>query len=212
MTESVYFRYAKYMKKSTKFIVFEGIDGCGKSTQIKLLVNYLFALDKHHHIFLTRNPYQDVNIRPILRKDNDPMKKSELLADLFIKDRKKHAKDLIIPNIKKGYIIVCDRYMLSTIAYQSAQGMDSKKLIEKQKKLPIPDITFIVDVPAKTASQRMKKEIGRKEHKFEANLDFLEKTRQNYLKFAKKHVFKNIFVIDGTQTREKVFNNIIKHL
>ena len=200
------------MKKSTKFIVFEGIDGCGKSTQIKSLVSYLFDQDKHNHIFLTRNPYKDVNIRPILRKDSDPMKQSELLADLFIADRRLHAKELLVPNLKQGFIVVCDRYMLSTVAYQGAQGLDMKKLLKLQDTFPKPDITFIIDVPAKVAATRMKKEAGRKEHKFEANLDFLEKTRRNYLALARKKVLKNIIVIDGTQTREKVFKDIIKHL
>lgn len=195
-----------------KFIVFEGIDGCGKSTQIKKIIAYLFDKNKHTHIVLTRNPYKDVNIRPILLKDTDPMKKSSLLADLFIADRRKHAQDLILPNIKKNHLVICDRYMLSTIAYQGAQGIDMQELMNKQKDLPKPDITFVIDVPAKIATSRMKKELSRKEHKFEANLKFLEKTRQNYLKLTKQKVFKNIFIVDGTQKPEEVFTNIIKHL
>jgi len=201
------------MKQKHKFIIFEGIDGCGKSTQIKNVVSFLFDQDKHNHVVLTRNPYLDVNIRAILREDNDPHKKSEELADLFIADRVKHAKELVTPNLKKGFYVVCDRYIFSTVAYQSAQGLDMAKLLAKQAKLPKPDITFIVDVSAKEASKRMRKDAGnRQEHKFEANLDFLEKVRQNYLKLGKIKSFGKIVVIDGTKTREKVFENIIKKL
>ena len=169
-------------------------------------------MDKHNHVMLTRNPYKDVNIRPILREDTDPMKKSRKLAQLFIADRRKHAKELLIPNLKKGYFVICDRYMLSTVAYQGAQGLDMKDLLKKQAAFPKPDIVFIIDVPANISAKRMKKESGRKEHKFEANLDFLEKTRQNYLVLAKKEVLKNIVVVDGTQTREKVLEDIIEYL
>lgn len=193
-----------------KFVVFEGIDGSGKSTQIKKFVEYLFDADKHQHILFTRNPYKNIQIRKLLKKDNNPLLNAKKLAQLFISDRKTHVKELIIPNLKMGNFVVCDRFKFSTIAYQSAQGIKMQKLINLQNNIIDPDITFIIDLPAKIAQLRMKKELNRTEHKFEANIEFLEKVRQNYLKLSK--VFKNnkIFVINGDQPREKITQQIIK--
>src|SRR3989344_4059399 len=122
------------MKKGL-FIAFEGIDGCGKSTQIKKFADYLFSKDKHNHVVLTRNPYKDTDIRGILRQDNDPLTQSDKLANLFIEDRRKHAKEIIIPNLEMGNFVVSDRYKLSTVAYQSAQGLNIQDLIKRHEGL-----------------------------------------------------------------------------
>lgn len=196
------------MKKSL-FIVFEGIDGCGKTTQIKKFVEFLFEADKHNHILLTREPFADVNTRKILQQDNDPLTHSEQLAKLFISDRKQHVKKMIIPGLKAGSYVICDRYKYSTIAYQSAQGLDMAKLIKLQEKILDPDIVFLVDLPAKKAQVRMRQDTNRKEHKFEANINFLEKVRQNFLKLSKLLKHKKIIVINGDQTREEIFKQII---
>lgn len=196
------------MEKRGLFIVFEGIDGCGKSTQARKFADYLFSKDKHYHVVFTRNPYKNINIRAILREDDNPMSEAEKLAELFITDRELHAKEIIIPNIKIGCHVVSDRYKLSTICYQMSQGMDVNFLIEKQKFLPVPDITFIVDLPAVIAGERMKQEAERKEHKFEANLDFLEKVRQNYIKMKSILPDEKIFVIDGNRDKEIIFEEI----
>lgn len=190
------------------FIVFEGIDGCGKTTQIKKFVDYLFHLSKYNHIILTRNPYKDTNIRAILREDNNPLTQAEKLAELFIEDRKKHIEEVVIPNLEKGHFVVSDRYKISTITYQGAQGIDIKELADKHDGLPIPDMTFVIDVSSQESGKRMKKEAGRNEHKFEANLDFLEKIRQNH--FKAKEILQNekIFIINGEQPPEKVFSDI----
>ena len=106
------------------FIVFEGIDGCGKSTQIKKFADYLFNKNKHYHVVLTRNPYKDTDIRGILRQDEDALTQSDKLANLFIEDRRKQAEEIVSPNIEKGHFVISDRYKLSTISYQGAQGID----------------------------------------------------------------------------------------
>jgi dTMP kinase len=191
------------------FIAFEGIDGCGKSTQIKKFVEYLFEKNKHNHIILTRNPYRDMNIRAILREDDNPLTKADKLAELFIADRKIQAEEIIIPFLEKGHFIVTDRYKLSTLTYQNAQGIEMKELIKKHEGLPVPDITFVVDVPAIIASERMKKDaIKRNEHKFEKNMEFLEEVRQNYHIAKKLLEGENIFIVDGTKNIEEVFKEI----
>ena len=195
------------MKKGM-FIAFEGIDGCGKSTQIKKFAEYLFSKDKHNHVVLTRNPYKDTDIRGILRQDDDPLSQADKLANLFIEDRKLHAQELIIPNLEKAHFVVSDRYKFSTIAYQGAQGLSIPDLIKRHEGLPIPDITFIIDISAQDSSLRMKKEESRNEHKFEADLIFLENVRQNYLKIKDFLPDEKIFIINGKRDIETIFKEI----
>ena len=214
--ENLEFTFSTYEKKPSclkikkgLFIAFEGIDGSGKSTQIKELVHHIYNKSKYNHVILTRNPYKNVNIREILHQDEDPYSQAEKLANLFIEDRKLMAKEIVNPNLEKGLFVIADRYKLSTIAYQSAQGIDMNHLIEKQNQIPNPDITFIIDLSPETAMKRMKKdsqEIRGKEHKFEANLDFIKKLRENYLQSAK--LMKNIFVINGERTKEEISKEI----
>src|SRR3989344_1427854 len=193
------------------FITFEGIDGCGKSTQIRELVKHIFEKNKHNHIILTRNPYKDANIRKILPQDSDPHSQAEKLAEMFINYRINHTNELIIPNLKAGRFVISDRYKLSTIAYQSAQGLDIKSLIERQSFLPIPDMCFIIDTSPEESSKRMKKEdvsIRGKEHKFESNLDFVKKLRENYHKSKELLPNEKIFIINGERSPEDISNEI----
>jgi len=195
------------------FIVFEGIDGSGKSTQVKKFVEYLFHKDKYNNLAITRNPYKDVNIREILQEDNDPYEKAEKLAELFINDRKKQTSDIIKPNLEKGNFVISDRYKMSTITYQAAQGVDMQKLIDTHKTSDylVPDITFVIDVSVEEASKRMKNEKERKmENKFEADLDFAKKLRDNHFK-AKEILEKDgekIFIINGEQSVDEVFEEV----
>ena len=97
----------KKMRKG-KFIVFEGIDGCGKGTQMLKLANFLFSLNKYNHILITREPYKLREIREILQKDEPAEEKSQELTELFVKDRKEHVDELINPALNKGIIVISD--------------------------------------------------------------------------------------------------------
>lgn len=188
------------------FVVFEGIDGCGKTTQIWNLARYIFDLDKHNHVILTREPYTDANIRTILRQDDDPYSQAEKLTNLFISDRRIHAEELILPNTRKGFHVLSDRYSFSTFAYQQTQGMELSKLLEMHKGLPIPDLIFVIDVPVAKAFERMKKRGGKDgvEQKFEQDKKFIEKLRKNFLKLSKLDRHKVVF-INNTKNAEIVF-------
>lgn len=190
------------------FIAFEGIDGCGKSTQLKKFVDYLIVLDKANHVVVTREPYKKVSVKDILREDDNPRTNAEKLAEIFISDRKEHAAELIVPSVEKGWLVVCDRYKLSTIAYQSSQGLDMMRLIELQKDLPVPDMTFVFDLSSRSAAKRMMGEQDRAApHKFEANLDFLENTRQQF-KRAAGVLGEKIVIIDAERNVEEVFEDV----
>jgi len=192
------------------FIAFEGIDGSGKSTQIWLLGKYLSNLNKYNHIIITREPWNDVKIRKILTEDKDPYSKAEELSKRYINDRKNHVKKLIKPELKKGVNIITDRYSLSTLSYQQAQGIPLKKLLKMHKGLIIPNIIFLIDVPVNEVLKRMAKDkINKHEQKFEKDKQFIEKLRKNYLDFKtlSKH---NIVFIDGTKKPQEIFEKQIK--
>lgn len=196
-----------------RFIAFEGIDGSGKTTQAKILAEALFSKSKFNHVMLTREPYSsDIStiIRGILKNEENPMHNSELLAELFVEDRKKHLEELIILSIERGINVVCDRYKLSTIAYQSAQGMDMGCLISKHDGLLIPDITFYIDTPYEIAMQRS----CQKEKKFE-NLEFQKKLSEEYYPKAIALLLNNgekIKIVSGNQPVDIVSGDINAYL
>ncbi len=192
------------------FITFEGIDGCGKSTQFSLLAEYLFKVSKYNHLILTREPYKEMKIREILNQGDDPKSQADKLCELFINDRRAHVSEIISPNLEAGLIILSDRYKLSTIAYQTAQGMNMLELIKKHKDMPIPELTFIIDLPANLASERMAKDAGRKKHKLEKDIEFLERVRENFLKAKEVLSNERIFIIDGSRKPEQIFADIQK--
>jgi len=197
------------MQQKPLFITFEGIDGCGKSTQVHKFTEYLAGLSKYNHILLTREPYKSREIREILRQDPDPYSQARKLAELFLNDRTEHLQKIIHPALNSGIHVISDRYKLSTLAYQSTQGIPVGELIKMHSGLLAPDLTFIVDVPVEVAVKRMKKD-SRQEHKFEANLGFLTKLRQRYLELPSLLPEEKIVVIDGSKDVYEVFEQVKK--
>ena len=114
-----------------KFIVFEGIDGCGKGTQISLTAEYLFNREKSRDIILTREPWNSdygEMMREILNQDKDPIEKGERCLELYTNDRLDHTRR-INGWVKEGNIVISDRYYYSNLAYQQAQGVNIEKII-----------------------------------------------------------------------------------
>ena len=191
------------------------MDGSGKSEMVKLLHNYLFSKNKKYRILTTREPTNGKygsEIRKILRKEKDPFKNAEKLLDLFTKDRQEHLKNTILPFLEHSSdiecnIVVCDRYYYSTIAFQHTQGLDFKKIIEKNKNFRKPDIAFILDIPAETALKRI---AYREKEKFE-QLEFMKKLRKNFLEL-KNHLEDNIVIIDASKPIEDVFEELKKEI
>lgn len=205
------YNFVRYRKQGTQapglFIAFEGIDGSGKTTQLKKLVEYLFAKSKYAHVVVTREPYKETSIRKILH-EQDVIKQAERLAGLFIEDRKKHASELISPLTEKGFHVITDRYKLSTLAYQSAQGLPIDSLISLHNGLPVPQITFIIDLPASEADKRMNSEANRKKHKLEENTEFMEKVREQFKAAKSALAHEKIFVIDGNRDSELIWGEV----
>jgi len=138
------------------FIVFEGIDGAGLSTHSHLLYEYL--LERGYNVVLTKEPTDGLIgglIRACLRGEwkTDPL----TLQLLFVADRSHHVNNLILPALKKGKIVVSDRYMFSSIAYGTVSYGDYEWLKLINSKFPVPDLILILDAPVEVALRRIRR-------------------------------------------------------
>ena len=194
------------------FITFEGIEGCGKSTQAKLLAEYLRNQGKV--VFLTREPGGpriSEEIRKILlsTKNNEMLPETEVL--LYMASRSQHTGEWIIPALKQGKVIISDRYYDSTFAYQGAARKIERKLIDIITEFATfglkPNITFLVDLPAEEGLSRISyKNADRLEKE---SLEFHKKVRKGFLEIAK--IEKNRYIIiDGRDGVEKIHKEIVK--
>ena len=197
------------------FLVLDGIDGSGKSEQVKLMHNYLFSKNKKYRILTTREPTNGtygIEIRKMLKEEKDPLNNAEKLLELFTKDRQEHLKNTILPFLEHSNdiecnIIISDRYYYSTIVFQHSQGLDLKKIIEKNKNFRQPDMAFILDLQPEKALERIE---HREKEKFE-QLEFMKKIRKNFLNL-KNHLDDNLIIIDASNPKEKVFEDIKKEI
>jgi len=176
------------MKKKGIIVSFEGIDGCGKSTQAKLFCKYLES--QGIDCVLLNEPggtYTGEKIRKILL---DSKNKIHPLSELFLylASRSQLVEELISPCIKKGKIVVLDRYIDSTTAYQGYGRGISLKLIRYIHNFIVgnsfPDITFLIDAPARELLSVLK---NKKRDRIEKeSLEFQEKVRNGYIQIAKR--------------------------
>lgn len=125
-------------------IVFEGLDGAGKSTQVERLVARLRAAG--HPVCRTREPTDGpagARIRALSSAGADLAPEEELA--LFVEDRFEHARTCLEPELASGHVVVCDRYYLSTVAYQGARGLDARAILERSERdFPIPDLVILL--------------------------------------------------------------------
>jgi dTMP kinase len=188
------------------FIAVEGIDACGKGTIAKRLATEIFESDKNNHVFLTREPYQRDWLKKFLSQ-LDPLSQGEQALKLFVEDRTKHCK-MIDANLKKGVIVISDRYKHSTYSYQIAQDIPFEKIHKLHQGLLVPDLTIVIDITAEEAARRMQQDRITDAHAFHKK-EFLAKVRENYLKL-KELLKENIIYIDGNREREAVFADAYK--
>ena len=187
-----------------KFIVFEGLDGSGLSTQAMMLKEYL--LKKREKVVLTKEQTDNFIGGLIKSALKEHIKTSPLTLQLmFIADRSQHLDSEIEPALKEGKIIISDRYIFSTLAFGSLDvNMEFLKTINS--KFREPDLTFIIDCPPKVCLERISKERFHAELFEEKNR--LEKVRKNYM-FLKDY-FPNVYIINGNKTKREVFEDIKK--
>ena len=183
-------------------IAIEGIDGSGKST----IANYLKEeLEKEgFRVVVYKEPTNSVHGQKIRQSFNNRLDAHKEL-ELFLLDRKHDVEKNILPALKKGYIIVMDRYYYSTIAYQGARGIDIDKIKKMNEKIaPKPDLVIILDVKPEIGIRRIK-ERGDKPNKFE-DLEYLEKVRKIFLELKDD----NIVIVDANKNIEFVKNEVLR--
>lgn len=190
------------------FIVFEGLDGSGKSCQVQRLVEYLNK--RNIKTWVTTEPTNNA-IGTLIRN----IQKGECIENpdrmtmmcLYAADRAEHIKE-IQEHINNGEWVICDRYEYSSIAYQdqdiSKNDISAKKL---NKNFLKPDIVFILDIDENVSLKRINSRGNFKEIFEKAYI--LKKARRKYLRLSKENP-KNTFVIDGTLSENEVFDNVLK--
>jgi dTMP kinase len=202
-TRIIFVMYVIFKRRIGMLVTFEGIDGVGKSTQAELFVDYL-ERGRLCKAVLTREPggtEAGTLIRAILERYPDLDKTAGLM--LFLADRAQHAAELIRPALRKGKIVVSDRYMDSTTAYQLSRVERSPELFDLASKFrfltnyPAPDVTFLLDMPVEDVRNNDMK-----------NLTYRKRVRHNYMEIAELEC-KRVKVIDACGTVNEVHARIV---
>ncbi len=203
------------MNLSGKFISFEGIDGCGKSTQAKILSTKL--TDCGNKVLLTREPGGSEGaeeIRNLLLKGNPDRWSAETELLLFTAARRDHLERTILPALESGTTVICDRFSDSTRVYQGVTRGDLRDLVDKLDDAMItrqPDITILIDLDPNIGLTRAL-ERSNTEARFEDfGLEMQIKLREGFLSLANEFP-KRIMVIDGNRSEAEVAQTIIKLL
>ena len=194
------------------FITFEGADGCGKTTQIELLDEYL--RNKGYKTLLTREPGAKglgENLREILL-NYDGEVSSNCEAFLFLADRAQHVDCVVKPAVENGTIVLCDRHADSTIAYQGyGRGVNIDELRHLNNIATSgmkPDLTFVFDVDVETSQSRVGENKDRMES---AGIEFFKRVRNGFLEIAKQEP-QRVKVINSKQSIEEVHKQVIGYI
>ena len=200
---------------NAKFITFEGIDGCGKSTQARLLLEYMNKSGVE--TILVREPGGtniSESIREILLHSSSGQMGDRTESLLMTASRAQLTQEVIIPNMEQGKFVIADRYSDSTLAYQGGgRNLDIEWLIELNNYATftlLPDITFFVDIRSEEALRRLDSNKDRIEGE---GIEFQARVRKTYHKLAER--FNNRYVImDGygeiDDIHQKVLNEMIR--
>ena len=204
-------------KKKPFFIVFEGVEGCGKSYQSKKLFNKLKK--KKIDTILTREPGGTKSselIRNLILKDyftTNSKEKFDKYTDtlLYLAARNEHIKNKIKPALLKKKVVICDRFVDSTLAYQVFGKQVNKLFIDNIHKFILqgvkPNITFILKVSTKSSKNRLKQRRTKNRYDNFAQ-SFYTKAQESFLKIAKNK--KNYYIIDSSKNDNELEKKILK--
>jgi dTMP kinase len=197
------------------FITFEGGDGTGKSTQIKLLESYLVAQGKS--CLVTREPggtSLGELLRQIVLEAGTRSISSPTELFLYLADRAHHVHEVVAPAIAQGKIVLSDRHSDSTVAYQGyGRGMDTELLLRLNEIASgglKPDLTFLLDCPvavglSRTVQRKSRRAAVKGNDRFEnENSEFHEKVRQGFLQLARAEPAR-FYIIDASRSEQQVF-------
>ena len=199
------------MKDKGYFISFEGIDGSGKSTQIKKLARFLEALD--FEVIITREPGGSVGgeeIRNLLLQGQVDRWSAETEILLFTAARRDHLERIILPAIDNGKIVLCDRFTDSTRMYQGMRGPDLRNLVDMLNEKVInrdPDLTIIIDINPEISLKRAKSRKTAEERFEDFGVELQMKMRKGFIELAKE--FSNrIELVNGQQSVDRLAQDI----
>ena len=190
------------MKGKGFFICVEGLDGCGKTTQTKLLVRKLRKMgwDAVYTAEPSRGKIGKFIQKYCLHGEKRTFPIVEAL--LFAADRFEHVEREVIPALNEGKIVVSDRYVYSSLAYQGAAGLDLKWIELINEHAIRPDLAIFVDVEPEAVIKRLKPKKSVME-----NLETQRKVREVYVKFVEKG---KLVRIDGNKSTKEVADDILK--
>jgi dTMP kinase len=183
------------------FICIEGLDGCGKTTQAKLLVK---KLKKHYDAVYTAEPSRGEIGKFIKKNCLNAERRGSVLVEalLFAADRVDHVQNEVSPALGKGRVVVSDRYVYSSYAYQGAAGLELEWIEELNEHAIRPDLAIFIDVKPETVVQRLK----RKKSVME-DLETQKKVREVYLKYVQKN---QLVRLDGNKPKRAVAKDLFQ--
>jgi dTMP kinase len=174
------------VKRGT-LLALEGVDGCGKSTQVAELVRALREAGRD--VLATCEPTggpTGARIRAMARSGTALPAEEELRW--FVEDRRAHVRDTIGPALADGRVVVTDRYFLSTVAYQGARGLDWRRILaESEAEFPLPDLALLLELPADEGLARVHRRGRAVEGRFE-RADYLERVAEIFRAIERPYV------------------------
>jgi dTMP kinase len=183
------------------FIVIEGLDGSGKTTQAKLLA---VKLKKSHNAIYTAEPSHG-KIGKFIRNRilyGETRLPNSVEALLFAADRLEHIQNEVLPALERGSLVVSDRYLYSSLAYQGSEGLSLQWIQTINEHALKPDLALFIDVSPETVLRRLK----RKKSVMET-LETQQKVREVYMKYVKNGALVNV---DGGQSKQSVANEVLE--
>lgn len=194
------------------FITFEGVDGCGKTTQLRMVADYF--RQKGREVVITREPGGrglGEKVRDILLNyDGEVSDRCE--SFLFLADRAQNIDIIVNPAVEVGKIVLCDRHIDSSVAYQGYGRQLDIERIDRLNMLATngkrPDLTFVFDIDIETSMKRVG---GEKDRMESAGMAFFNRVRNGYLEIAKQDP-ERVKVIDASKTIEEVHKDVLKVL
>ena len=186
-------------------IVFEGIDGTGKSSQIRMLRSFL----RQHKVAFALHKYPTKKAKEAYahlegKKTVPPLELARIFTDDIVSEQKK-----IGAEISKGMAVICDRYLHSTLAYQAVgAGYGALEAALPLEKVRTPDLVILLDIDPSLSAQRKEKQKTPDRH--EADVEFLSKVRANYIRMERQNFLAYKYaVIDASDKPEEIFTHVL---
>jgi dTMP kinase len=191
------------VKRGT-LIAFEGLDGCGKSTQLERLAARLRAAGQD--VLITHEPTDGATgqrIRAMARSGEVIPAEEELRW--FVEDRREHVRDTIEPALAAGRVVLTDRYTLSSVAYQGARGLDPAEILRAgEAEFPLPDLALVFELDVDAGLDRVRARGGVAEPSFEQS-EFLQKAQRIFEGLERSYIAR----IDASPAPEAVCERVL---